>query len=135
MESIMDERQRLKNKVRPPDVLAWNRDMYRMRIFSSLVNDTDRNLGNVLVSPHWRVIMLDFTRAFRLQAVIKSEDITQCERQLLARLEALTPESLKEAVGSYLTNLEAAAVIQRRDMLVTRIRTLIAEQGEDKVLF
>ena len=135
MESVTDERRRLKEKVRPPDVEAWNQDMYRMRVFSALVRDTDRNLGNVLVSPAWRVIMVDFTRAFRLHPVIDNREINQCERQLLGRLEALTPESLKEAVGEYLTGPEAAAVMKRRDLIVAHIRALIAQRGEDKVLY
>jgi hypothetical protein len=135
MESVTDERRRLKEKVRPPDVLAWNQDMYRMRVFSSLVRDTDRNLGNVLVSPAWRVIMVDFTRAFRLHPVIDVKEISQCERQLLARLEALTPERLKEAVGEYLTAPEAQAVMKRRDLIVAHVRALAAQRGEDKVLY
>jgi hypothetical protein len=135
MEAIMDERRRLKEKVRPPDVQAWNHDMYRMRVFSSLVHDTDRNLGNVLVSPDWRVIMLDFTRAFRLHAAIQSKEIHQCDRTLFARLEALTPEALQTAVGEYLTRTEAEAVIKRRDLLVAHLRALIAEHGEAKVLY
>ncbi len=135
MESVTDERRRLKEKVRPPDVLAWNQDMYRMRVFSSLVRDTDRNLGNVLVSPAWRVIMVDFTRAFRLHPVIDVKEISQCERQLLARLAALTPERLKEAVGEYLTAPEAQAVMKRRDLIVAHVRALAAQRGEDKVLY
>jgi hypothetical protein len=134
-ESIMDERQRMKNKVRPPNVEAWNRDMYRMRIFAQLVRDTDRNLGNVLVSPDWRVIMVDFTRAFRTHPEIDAKEITQCERGLLARLEALTPQSLKEAVGDYLTRGEAEAVMKRRDLIVAHVRGLIAQRGEEKVLY
>jgi hypothetical protein len=135
MDSLMDERRRRKEQIAPPDVLAWNRDMYRMRVFSALVRDTDRNLGNVLVSPEWRVIMLDFTRAFRLHAAIQAAEIQQCERQLLGRLEALTPASLSAAVSDYLTHAEAAAVLKRRDLLVTHVRGLIAARGEDKVLY
>jgi hypothetical protein len=135
MDSVTDERRRLKEKVRPPDVLAWNQDMYRMRIFNALVRDTDRNLGNVLASPDWRVIMLDFTRAFRLLPEIDVKEITQCDRQLLARLETLTPGSLKDAVGEYLTAPEAEAVMKRRDLIVAHVRALIAQRGEDKVLY
>ncbi len=135
MDSIMDERTRLEKNVRPPDARAWNHDMYRMRIFSSLVHDTDRNLGNVLVSPAWRVIMLDFTRAFRLHERIQAEDIERCDRQLLARLEALTPGALAAAVGEYLTGTEAKTVMKRRDLLVAHIQGLIAARGEDKVLY
>ena len=135
IDSLMDERRRLRNKVSPPDVQAWNNDMYRMRVFSSLVHDTDRNLGNVLVSPGWRVVMLDFTRAFRLHPVIQTKEINHCDRGLLTRLDALTLESLKAMVSDYLTAPEASAVMKRRDLLVTHVRTLIAQRGEDKVLY
>jgi hypothetical protein len=135
MDTLMDERRRMKEKTPPRDVLTWNRDMYRMRIFSQLVRDTDRNLTNVLVSPEWRVIMIDFTRAFRLHPVVDTKEITQCDRQLLGHLEALTAESLKAAVGEYLTRGEAEAVMKRRDLIVAHVRALVAERGEDKVLY
>jgi hypothetical protein len=135
LESIMDERRRRKENVKPRDVQAWNNDMYRMRVFSSLVHDTDRNLGNVLVSPEWRVLMVDFTRAFRLHAEIQSKDIERCDRGLLARLEALTLGAVKQAVGEYLNGSEAEAVMKRRDLIVAHVRALIAERGEDKVLY
>jgi hypothetical protein len=135
VESRMDERQRLKQKVKPPDVQAWNNDMYKMRVFASLVRDTDRNLGNVLISPDWRVIMVDFTRGFRLHAEIDAKEIEHCERGLLGKLEAMTADGLKQAVGTYLTAPEAAAVIKRRDLIVAHVRGLIAQRGEEKVLY
>lgn len=135
LDSLMDERTRLKKQVKPPDVLAWNQDMYRMRVFTELVSDTDRNLGNVLVSPEWRVIMLDFTRAFRLHETIRPKEITRCDRRLLAALEGLTLDRLKEATGDYLTGFEAEAVMKRRDLLVAHVKQLVATQGEDKVLY
>jgi hypothetical protein len=135
MESLMDEGERLKKKVEPPNQALWNEDMLRMRVFMELVHDTDRNLGNVLVSPEWRVLMVDFTRAFRLHAEIQSKDIERCDRGLLARLEALTLGAVKQAVGEYLNGSEAEAVMKRRDLIVAHVRALIAERGEDKVLY
>jgi len=135
LDTIMDERRRLKEKVRPPDPLAWNQDMYRMRVFSELVEDTDRNLGNVLVSPQWRVIMLDFTRAFRLHAVIRPKEITQCDRRLFEALRALTADRIREASGEYLSGHEIEAVMKRRDLLVEHVNALIAERGEARVLY
>ena len=134
-ESLMDERRRLKEKVQPPDALAWNQDMYRMRVFTSLVHDTDRNLGNVLVSPSWGVIMLDFTRAFRLHPEIQSKEIHQCDRRLWTRLQELTEGAVDAAVGDYLTSFEKAALLKRRELLVSHIQQLIAQRGEDKVLY
>ncbi len=58
----MDESDRLKKKIQPPNPTDWNNQMYRMRVFSSLVRDTDRNLTNVLITPEWKVMMIDFTR-------------------------------------------------------------------------
>ena len=63
--TLMDESDRLKKKIEPPNATDWNNQMYRMRVFSSLLRDTDRNLTNVLVTPDWKVMMIDFSRAFR----------------------------------------------------------------------
>ena len=51
--TLMDESERLKKKVEPPNPTDWNNQMYRMRVFSSLVRDTDRNLTNVLITHQW----------------------------------------------------------------------------------
>ena len=53
--TLMDESDRLKKKIQPPNPTEWNNQMYRMRVFSSLVRDTDRNLTNVLITPEWKV--------------------------------------------------------------------------------
>ena len=60
--TLMDESDRLKKKIEPPNPTEWNHQMYRMRVFSSLVRDTDRNLTNVLITHQWKVMMIDFSR-------------------------------------------------------------------------
>ncbi len=136
VETLMDEGERLKKKVQPPNATEWNQQMYRMRVFAALVRDTDRNLGNVLITPDWKVVMIDFTRAFRLQsALLYSKDLAKIDRTLLPRLEALTKESIRNAVRNELTNAEIDAVMRRRDLIVAHFRKLIAEQGEDRVLY
>ena len=57
------------------------------------------------------------------------------DRALLPRIEALTKESIAMAVGDSLTSYEADAVLKRRDLIVAHFRKLIAEQGEDRVLY
>jgi hypothetical protein len=135
VDAQMDERTRLKQKVKPPDPLAWNHDMYRMRVFTELVEDTDRNLGNVLISPDWRVIMLDFTRAFRLHEQIRPNEIHHCDRRLLAALDTLTGDGLHAAAGQYLSSFEIRAVLKRRDLIVRHVKQLVAERGEAQVLY
>lgn len=135
MDSLMDESVRLKKGVKPPDQTAWNQDMHRLRVFTELVHDTDRNLGNVLISPEWRVLMIDFTRAFRLWNEIRPDELLQCDRRLLAALERLTLDEVTRATEDYLTNPEAEAVLRRRDLIVAHFRRLIAERGEGQVLY
>ena len=75
--TLMDESDRLKKKIEPPNPAEWNQQMYRMRVFSSLVRDTDRNLTNVLITPEWKVMMIDFSRGFRLQPVLMHRKISR----------------------------------------------------------
>ena len=134
--TLMDEGERLKQKIEPPKPMDWNHQMYRMRVFTALLRDTDRNLGNVLITPEWKVMMIDFTRAFRLQTELQyTKDLNRLDRALLPRLESLDRESVKKAVGDWLTGGEIDAMMKRRDLLVAHFRKLIAELGEEKVLY
>ena len=98
--------------------------------------DTDRNKGNVVYTTDWRVIMLDFTRAFRLQKELKDiAALNGCARDLLARLRALSEPAVKGAVEHHLTGAEITAVMARRDLLVAHFERLIAERGEAAVIY
>ncbi len=131
-----DEGQRLKRHVDPPDREAWNRQMYRMRVFSQLVADTDRNVGNVLISPDWKLWMIDFTRAFRRTTTLLAPgDLTRCDRDLLQRLRALTKDSVAKATSPYVSPREVGALLARRDQIVRVIEKQVAERGESAVLY
>jgi hypothetical protein len=106
-----------------------------MRVFMELVHDTDRNLGNVLISPEWRVIMLDFTRAFRLWPTIRANELPRIDRALLGKLEGLTEEGVTEATKEYLPGGEIAAVMKRRDLIVEHFRARVKQLGEARVLY
>jgi hypothetical protein len=134
--TMMDESDRLKKKIQPPNPTEWNNQMYRMRVFTALVRDTDRNLTNVLITPEWKVFMIDFTRGFRLQPeLMYNKDLAKMDRALWAKLEALDRTTVKEAVGDWLTGSELDAMMKRRDLLIAHFKKLIAEVGEDKVLY
>jgi hypothetical protein len=136
VDTLMDEGERLKKKVEPPNPTEWNHQMYRMRVFAALTRDTDRNTGNVLITPAWKVMMIDFTRAFRLQTdLLYAKDLAKIDRALLPRLEALTQDAVKQAVEDQLTGPEIDAMMKRRDAIVAHFRKLIAEHGEAAVLY
>jgi hypothetical protein len=134
--SQMDESDRLKKKIQPPNPTDWNHQMYRMRVFTALLRDTDRNLTNVLITPDWNVVMIDFTRAFRLQTeLVHGNDLARMDRKLMAKLEGLERNEVKGAVRDWLTSGEIDAMMKRRDILVAHFKGLIAQLGEDKVLY
>jgi hypothetical protein len=132
----MDEEQRHKQKIEPPDSDAWNKQMYRVRVFDQLIYDTDANLTNVLIGEDWKVYRIDFTRAFRtFKTLQRPEDLQQCDRQLLEKLKALDRAQFAAATKKYLTKGEINAVMARRDEIVAHFQKLIAEKGEGQVLY
>lgn len=132
----MDEEQRLKKKIEVPDQDAWNKQMYRVRVFDQLVYDTDANLTNVLIGEDWKVYRVDFTRAFRtIKTLQRPTDLVRCDRQLLAKLKALDRAQLAAQTKGFLSKAEVDAVMARRDKMVQHFEQLIAKQGEDQVLY
>ena len=131
-----DEGQRLKQHLEPPDAEAWNQQMHRMRVFTALVADTDRNLGNVLISADWKLWMIDFTRAFRrTHNLIAPENLTRCDRQLLAALKGLKQEDLEARTKSYLSRVDVLSILARRDAILALFQKRVGEKGEAAVLY
>jgi hypothetical protein len=132
----MDEAERRKQKLEPPDPDAWNKQMYKIRVFDELVQDTDPNLTNVLIGEDWKLWRIDFTRAFRTSPqLMRPNDLVRCDRQLHKKLTALTADQLAEKVGPYLTKTEMKSLLARRDAILQRFQQLIAEKGESEVLY
>lgn len=136
--TLMDEATRFKKKIEPPDVDAWNKQMYKKRVFAELVRDTDPNLTNVLISPDWHMWMIDFTRAFRRQTDINSPANLKgimIERRLLDNLRKLDRNELTEKTKGYLNKSEIDGVVGRRDKIVKLFDGMIAKNGEKAVVY
>jgi hypothetical protein len=132
----MDERERVAKGLRPPDPDAWSDQVHRMRVFAQLVGDTDRNVGNVLIGHDWRLYMIDFTRGFRrTRQLLNVNDLQRCDRELLARLRALTRDTLIGKTKPYIGGAEVDALLARRDLIIARFEQLVAERGEAQVLY
>jgi hypothetical protein len=132
----IDEAERIKRKISPPDSDGWNKQMYRVRVLDELVYDTDPNLTNVLIGPDWKIYRIDFTRAFRLAKTLRNpKDLVRCDRILFDKLKALNKNELAGRTKGYLNKDEVAGVIARRDKIVACFEKLIAERGENEVLY
>jgi len=132
----MDEESRVKNKRSAPDQARFRRQIQTMRIFDELIQNKDRNQGNIVWTKDWNMWMIDHTRAFRLRTdLLNPQQLERCDRALLTKLKGLTRESLTEAVAKSLTKDEIAALLARRDKIVKIYEKRIADLGENAVLY
>ena len=127
----MDEGARLKKKTMGPDVQRFAKQIQVMKIWDELIQNKDRNGGNLLWTSDWSMWLIDHTRAFRLgKELVAPADLTRCDRRLLEGMRALTAESLAKATGDSLTKEEQGAVLARRDLIVKHFDDRIAKLGE-----
>lgn len=132
----MDEEERIKQNMAPPDPDAWNNQMYKVRVFDQLVYDDDPNLTNVLIGQDFKIWRVDFSRAFRLYKELRNpKDLVRCDRQLFEKLKALDANELATKTKGYLSKDEVKAVMARRDKIVIQFQKMISEKGEKEVLY
>jgi hypothetical protein len=134
--NAMTELKQVKDEIKPPDDQMWKKQVQMMNVFDALIYNTDRNRGNILITPDWKLWMIDHTRAFRRNDTLQDPDsIKQCERGMYQKLKTLDEKQVRERLKDYLTTFEMSALLTRRKLLVERIDKVIAENGEDKVLY
>jgi hypothetical protein len=132
----MTEKTRYLKKLNPPDRTRWNRQMHAVRVFDQLIYNTDRNLGNLVITDTWKIWMIDHTRAFRIhERLDKPRNLLKCGRELFSAMKKLTREEVDRELGDYLTPTEIKALMARRDLIVTFFEDKIREEGESTVLF
>ena len=132
----MMERDRVKQKLNPPDTERWNAEVLAGRAFHELIADTDVNMTNLLITKEWRVWLIDFSRAFRSSKTLQEpERLTAVDRKLLARMKALTTDDLRKKLNRWLSRDQIDAVIARRDLIVGIFEKQIASKGEATVVY
>ena len=133
---MVDEEARLKRKLTAPDPARFRNQVQTLRIFDELIDNRDRNQGNILWTRDWELWMIDHTRAFRLSSELpRPQELQRCERSLYANLRGLTREMVTAAVARTLTPAEVTALLARRDAMVKLFEQRIAETSESAVLY
>jgi hypothetical protein len=122
--------------VKSPDERARMFQYYQMQVFDNLIDNLDRNQGNILVDGAWRAWLIDHTRAFTRDERLPSPDtVRRCERALWGKLNTVSDGELEAAVEPYLPPPERAGLLKRRRALVELIQGKIDLLGEAGVLF
>ena len=122
--------------LKPPDVTRWNQQKQIMKAFDSLIGNTDRNQGNLLIDRKWNIWFIDHTRSFkRSSKLLNQEEITACDRGLWRALREIDDDSLRRHLKPHLESKEISMLLLRRRKLVHHIQSLIDKHGESAVLF
>src|SRR5262245_4380943 len=136
LDGVMDDGDRLKKKIANANP-ARAADYYSvMYVFDELIQNRDRNRGNILWTPESRMWLIDHTRAFRLGTDLRDPDnLKRVERNLFVKLRALDRPAFTQAVGRSLTKDEIEALFVRRDKIVQLFDQKIASSSEAAVLY
>ena len=100
----MTEAQRRDKQIKPPATQDWSDQLNIVRVFRpKLIYNTDRNQGNLLITPEWKLYLIDHTRAFRAQkTLLNPESLGRCDYKLLQALRKLDNATLQRELGAYL---------------------------------
>src|SRR5262245_32459569 len=119
-------------KLHAPNPAAWNRDVYRQRVFDNLVANIDVNAGNLLIDGAWRIIKIDHSRCFVEDKMPFS--LTRIDRPLYERLQTLDRPMLEREIGDLMEPGTINSLLKRRDRIVEAFKQRIAKYGEAAVL-
>lgn len=136
LENAFTEKERVAKQLVPPKPQVWQHQLQNMHVFDNLIYNTDRNQGNIMIDPDWKVWMIDHTRAFRRQdELFDASKIDMCGRGLYQRLKELSDDEIKQRLKPHLTGTEINAILKRRPKIIALIDKLVQEKGELAVLF
>jgi len=108
----------------------------QMRVFDNLIHNIDRNLGNYLTDQDGRVWYVDHTRSFlRLPVLPAPDSLRHVDGAFWERLQEIKDTDLEATLLPLLPEAEVRAVLDRRRLVVQRLRERLEEKSERLVLF
>ena len=134
---VFDEGGRLKRQDRlGPDPERTQKQIYLMFVWDELIQNRDRNPGNIVWTKDWTMWLIDHTRAFRSGGSLLNPDrLVRVERTMFDKMKQLTEASVSQVMKRTLNQGEIRAMLKRRDAIVRHFETQIAERGEVAVFF
>lgn len=136
VEEAMTESERREKALRSPDVVGWMRQVQTMYMFDDLIGNIDRNQGDIVIDPDWKLWMIDHSRSFGVRFKPGHlDEVLFVERGFWEKLQSLDEAQIRERLDRTLTGPEISAMLDRRDMIVAHIQKLIEERTEDAVLY
>jgi hypothetical protein len=142
----MNELDRRRKGIDPPDPDGWGRQVQAVRVFDELISNTYRDTApplylntvwdNLLITTDWSIWLTDHTGAFRTRQDLQDPDsLVRCPRIVLGKLRTLNRKLLHQALGRHLSATQVDALEVRRVLLVKHFDRQIKRKGEADVLY
>lgn len=149
LENVITLRTKQEETIKAPSyrIEPLNKATYLQRAWDNLIANVDRNIGDILYTEDWRMILVDHSRSFRsskkyTKNLIFDENykggpklMKRLPKVFVEKLKSLNFEQIKDAIGEYLTEDEINAVLTRRDLILDWLDKRIKKLGEEEVLY
>ena len=120
-----------RDTTKAPDMGAWNKQVYRQRVWDNLTANIDRNQGNLLMDDGWNLILIDHSRAFT-GSMNMPFPMNKIDKEFYEKLKALDEATIKAGLGKWLFD-GPKPILKRRDKIVDHFDKMIAQYGEAAV--
>ena len=136
VEGSRTESDRRKMNLNPPSRVAWDRQIYEVRLFQQLISDQDYpNIRNQVVDDNFRLYKVDSSMAFyATDELIEVLHPPVYSRRFLEALKNLDEEVASSRLEPWLLKSQLKSLWKRRAKILERADALIAEHG-DKILY
>jgi hypothetical protein len=128
--------QHQRGDLEPTDAQKFSDALSELAVFENLVF-CERDSEDIFIQESdWKIWRVDFSEAFAPFAELNSESaITRCSKDLFQNLQRLEASEIKKVLEPQLNAEEIDALLQRKDLVIDRIKRLIQEKGENAILF
>jgi hypothetical protein len=142
IEGALNESDRRIKKIKPPEPEKFKNTLDDLTVFENLTYSPsycgERELADILImdKADWKIWRVDFSEAFAPSPeLIPGCEITRCSMSLYQQLIKLEDKVIKAKLEYYLNDEEISMLLKRKQLIIARIKKLIAEKGEKSVLF
>lgn len=137
LHNVMTEQDRREKGLEAPEPADWLQQKLIMHFFDALIQNVDRNQGNILIGrDSWKLWLIDHTRSFLEDSAIPNlSTLRQCERSIWGRFRNYDEDEVRAALKPILRAYELEALFDRWQQLIDHFEAEIAEHGEAGVLF
>ena len=108
-------------------------EVRRMWMFDNLINNPDRNGGNILVDNARNIILIDHSRAFVARTDLQHK-VERVDEELWSAMQALSVEALHEKLGPLVGDAAVNSLLERLKRMQTDVDKLVANKGRASVI-